>query len=283
MKRRESRYVKVARIAYHLAKETLPKYSHPKSKHRFTFQQLAACVLVMFYLNKSYRDMEEWLLATDQVVQALELPEIPDYSTLQRTYKKLRIKHFDQMKEQLLEEVGVEAEEAIASDSTGFSPSQASLHYVTRTGRKFNAWIKGAYAVGTRSLYILAWRYGHGPSNDVMHLNGLRRDAARYGRYHGRQRNWVMLADSGFDGKAVQAGDLIPPLRRAGKMVDPNRKAMADLVSQARLDGIFGQRWMTETVNSVIKRKFGGHVRSRLPMLQYREPILKGLIYDIHL
>lgn len=60
--------MKVARLAYQLAKETLPKYSHPKSKHRFTFQQLAACVLLMFYLHKTYRDMEEWLLATEQVV-----------------------------------------------------------------------------------------------------------------------------------------------------------------------------------------------------------------------
>ncbi len=39
--------------------------------------------------------MEAWLLATDQVVQVLELPEIPDYSTLQRPCKKLRMKDFD--------------------------------------------------------------------------------------------------------------------------------------------------------------------------------------------
>lgn len=76
MERRKSRYAKGARIAYHLAKETLPKYSHPNSKHRFTFQRLAASVLVLYYLNKFYRDLEEWLLATDQVVAVLELAEI---------------------------------------------------------------------------------------------------------------------------------------------------------------------------------------------------------------
>jgi hypothetical protein len=82
-------------------------------------------VLLMFYLDISYRDMEEWLLATDQVCQELELPRIPDHTTLQRTYKKLRKLDFDKMKNQLLDENSVE-EETVAVDSTGFSPGQAS-------------------------------------------------------------------------------------------------------------------------------------------------------------
>ncbi|MEM3434173.1 MAG: hypothetical protein QXP27_08355 [Candidatus Methanomethyliaceae archaeon] len=77
MDTRESRYVTVARIAYHLAQEVLPRYSHPKSPHRYTLPQLAACVLLMFYLRLSYRDMEEWLLATDKVCAVLELKRVP--------------------------------------------------------------------------------------------------------------------------------------------------------------------------------------------------------------
>lgn len=45
-------------IAYRLTQQVLPRYSHPKSLHRFTFPQLAACALLMFYLDLSYRDME---------------------------------------------------------------------------------------------------------------------------------------------------------------------------------------------------------------------------------
>ena len=45
----------------------------------------------MFYLNLSYRDMEERLLASEAVCQALELPQAPDYSPLQRTRKKPRM------------------------------------------------------------------------------------------------------------------------------------------------------------------------------------------------
>jgi len=281
MKTRESRYVKVARIAYHLTQESLPRYSHPKSPHHFTLPQLAACVLVMFYMDLSYRDMEEWLLASDQVCQTLELSRIPDHTTLQRTYKKLRMPDFEKMKNRLLDENGVD-EEGVASDSTGFSPGQASLYYQTRTGRLYQRWAKGIYAVGVASQFILAWRSGWGPGSDVAFLPGLRRDARRYGRYRGKRKAWVMMADSGFDGQTVQEDDLVPPVRRGGNLLSPERKARADLVSQARLDGLFGQRWKTETVNSVIKRKFGDTIRSRKRSLQRREPIIKGMVYNIH-
>ena len=58
MPTRESHYVRVARIAYALAQYTLPRYAHSKSRHDFTQPQLAACVLLMLYVNTSYRDME---------------------------------------------------------------------------------------------------------------------------------------------------------------------------------------------------------------------------------
>ncbi|NSW80477.1 MAG: hypothetical protein HPY54_15755 [Chthonomonadetes bacterium] len=50
----------------------------------------------------------------------------------------------------------------------------------------------------------------------------------------------------------------------------------------ARLDGVYGQRWQCEMVHSVIKRKFGDRVRSRRRLLQLREVLVKGLVYNIH-
>ena len=34
---RESRFVRIAKLAYHIAQQTLPTYSHPKSRHDYTF------------------------------------------------------------------------------------------------------------------------------------------------------------------------------------------------------------------------------------------------------
>lgn len=214
----------VAKIAYRLTKQALPKYSHAKSPHHFELPQLAACVLMMFSLNKSYRDMEEWLLATDKVCQALGLLRIPDHTTLQRTFKKLRKLDFEKMKNQILEEEDIQ-ESVIASDSTGFSPGQASLYYQTRSKRTYEHWLKGAYAVGTDSQYILSWQSGYGPSNDAAYLKALKRGCARFGTHsETKQRTWLMLADAGFDAKNLSPLDLIPPIRRHGKLVALNEK-----------------------------------------------------------
>ncbi len=68
---RESRFVCIAKLAYPIAQPTLPTYSHTKSRHNYTFPQRVACVMLKIYLNGTYRHLEEWLLATDQVRQAL--------------------------------------------------------------------------------------------------------------------------------------------------------------------------------------------------------------------
>ena len=279
--KRESRYTKVARIAYEVAQATLPRYSHAKSPHHFTLPQLAACVVLTYYLNRSYRDMEEWLVASDQVCEALDLERVPDHSTLSRTFKKLKQADWDRMLRALLRRMEVN-EEAIAADSTSFRLNQASLHYYNRAGKAFTDWIKGAYAVGTRSLLILGWASSRGSIPDFGFRPRLQRQVARYGCYHGKRRMWWLLADKGFDSGVFHAADLIPPIRRYGKITDPERQARADRVSQARLDGLYGQRWKTETVHSVIKRKFGDTIRSRSLRLQLREPIVKGLVYNFH-
>jgi hypothetical protein len=281
MPHRESRYVRVARLAHGLAQEVLPRYAHPKSPPRFTLPQVAACVLVMVYRNKSYRDMEEWLLATDAVCTALALQRVPDHSTLSRALKRLRLRDLDGMRRALLARLPV-TEDVIALDSTGYRRTQASASSQSRRGTTLRSWAKGVYAVGAASQLILAWRQGRGPAIDSPYLNGLRRDARRDGRYHGRERQWILLADKGFDGRGIEDGDLIPPVRRHGKVVAPARRARADLVAAARLDGVYGRRGKCETVPSVSKRKTGDTIRSRLPRNQRLEPVLKGLGYNLH-
>lgn len=283
MNPRESRFITVARYAYQIAQASLPQYSHPKSPHHFTLPQLTACVVLTFYLKLSYRDMEEWLLCSDQAQAVLELPRVPDHSTLARTFRKLRQADLHAMQQHLLELLQPE-EEAIAVDTTNFRLQHASAYYMTRTGRWYQDWIKGGYAVGTHSQLILGWRSGRGAASgsDIDYLTPLRNQARRWGKRQDGHRAWVLLGDSGFDGQATKPYDLIPPQRRGRAIKAPERKARADLIAAAQLDGLYGQRWKVETVNSVIKRKFGDTIRSRSRRLQFREPLFKALIYNFH-
>lgn len=283
MNTRESRYVTVARLAYQIAQATLPRYSHPKSPQHFTVPQLAACVLLTFYLRFSYRDMEEWLLATDQVRAVLELPRVPDHSTLARTFRKLKMADLEAMRTALLDKLKVE-EDAIAVDTTNFRLQHASAYYLTRTGRLYHDWLNGGYAVGIESQLVVGWRSGRGAASgsDIAYLTPLRRQAQAWGRQVAGRRAWVLLGDAGFDGRATQVGDLIPVQTRGQAIKDERRLARAALVTAARLDGVYGQRWKVETVISVIKRKLGDTIRSRSRRLQFREPLLKALVYNFH-
>ena len=282
MQRRESRYVKVARLAYQLAQEGLPRYTRPKSPHRYSLPQRVACGLMKFYLDVSYRDAQEWLLASDQVQAVLELKQVPDYSTLIRTFGLLRQSEWERLRHTLLDGLKVE-EEAISVDTTHFRLSQASAYFMTRSGRQYREWVKGGYAVGVSSQLILGWCSGRGIGYDQPYLEPLRRQARRYGQRNEQGKPvWVLLGDMGFDGKTTGPYDLIPPQRRHHAHMSAKRQARQELVFQARLEGLYGQRWKSETVNSVIKRKFGETICSRSLRLQRREPLVKGLVYNLH-
>jgi len=217
--------VRVARIAYQLAQSRLPKYTHVKSPHRFTFPQLAACVLMAFYLDMSYRDMEEWLLATDQVRAVLELKEVPDHSTLSRAAKRLKVVDLTRMRDELLGQAGVE-EDVVVADGTGFTPRQASSYYVNRTGKPIQEFIKGLYVMGLRTRFIVGWGSTRRRGIDSPHLPGLRRQAAVYGRHsHGRTA-WVMVADMGFDGPATRPLPLIGITVGSGLLSKTNGAAL---------------------------------------------------------
>jgi hypothetical protein len=210
------------------------------------------------------------------------------------------VRDFDKMKSLLLSELGIEGSESIiALDTTGFDLTGASAYYRSRRGNTYRQYIKGGYSVGTQSQFILGWLTGRGPTNDTGYLAGLRRQACKYGQYRGegcggggrgRRREWLLLADAGFDSKRVGEMDIVPPIRRGAgpggkgptKVVAPARQARAEMVWQARLDAVYGQRWKAETVNSVIKRRFGSAVRSRKLSLQKREAIIKAMVYNIH-
>lgn len=276
MKRKISHYQRVAEIAYAIAKQHVPLYRHKNSPHRFTWPQLVTCVLMTFYLDCSYRDMEDWLLVSETICRLLNLQEVPDHTTLCRAFHKLDIRLLRALQRLLLQRMRLK-EVAMGIDSTGFRTDQASAYYSFRNGRPKKDWVKGAYAVGIASQFILGTCASYGRYQDSVLLKSLRYQSRSYAL-----RQYALLADAGFDGRQIQLGDIIPPVRRHGALRAPERIARAELVAQARLDGLYGQRWKCETVHSVIKRKFGDTVRSRTTRLHFREIFVKGLIYNIH-
>ncbi len=200
---RESRLTQLAKLAYHIAQQTLPAYTHLKSRHDYTFPQRVACVILKIYLNFTYRQMEEWLLATDQVRQALQLTHLPDHTTLARTFAKLSQQQWQQFNDALLQHLQVQ-EMTVAVDTTGFGNDTASAYYQSRCGRTRRWWHKGGFVVGTESQLILGMQVGRGPGSDAKWLAPLRAQARRYVVGAGRSGRFWLLADAGFDGRDVE-------------------------------------------------------------------------------
>jgi hypothetical protein len=140
--KRESKYVRFARLAYAVAQASVPRYAHPKSPQRFTQPQIVVCLLLTQYLNLSYRNTEEWLLASAEVRTVLEMTDVPDHSTISRMLKRLTLPRLEAMLAQVLSQLEGK-EDVVAMDATGFRFTQASAYYTTRNGRKHRDWVKG--------------------------------------------------------------------------------------------------------------------------------------------
>ena len=281
--KRESQYVVWVRLAYAMTAAMLPKYRHRNSPKTYTQPQLVAAVLLGFYVDLGYRDLEAWLLASEAICEVLGLRQVPDHTTLCRAYGALSEGQQRALNGWLLEQEAVQTS-VVAIDATGFSPSHASQHYLSRCGRHMTTYRKGFYVIDVDRRYILGWREAPGPGgSDAQYLNGLRRQAFPYARRVGPRYELAVLADKGFDGPQARPTDFIRPRRGQHPVRRPDRRLRADLTDMAHLDGFMGQRWSIETVMSVIKRKSGDTIRSRRLLRQRREIGIKALVYNLPL
>lgn len=279
---RESLYVRYARLAYEVTQATFACYRHRNSPHWYTQPQLISCVLLGFYLDLSYRDLEEWLLASSEVRAVFGLEAVPHSSSLCRTFQRLRLAELEQLHAQLLAQLNLETA-LVAVDASGFRPTRASQHYLSRCGRLMRDYVKGFYAVATEQQYIVAWRYARGPSgSDAPYWACLRRRVTRFLKPVNRLVSWVLVADKGFDGPQLRPHDLVPPRQGQHPVRRADRRERLTFTRQARLDGILGQRWIVETVFSVMKRKSGDALRSATAARQRRELAWKALVYNLH-
>lgn len=92
----------------------------------------------------------------------------------------------------------------------------------------------------------------------------------------------LFIADSGFDSNENMEYTHMPLIKRGGKLSNPKRKAYDEDFKTLNSQKLYRKRWKIESVNSVIKRKFGETIYARKDSNKKKELILKGFIYNIH-
>jgi hypothetical protein len=261
---------RILQVAHALGKQRLRTYWHRFSPKKFTLPQLFACLVLKEFLRLDYRKLSALLEDAPSLAAAIELKQVPHFSTFQKAAARLLV--FRRVQLLLDETVRAATDERImrkhvalaAIDGTGFETRHISAYFVKRRARA----CKTAYETTTYTRYpvanvlcdcdshlVLGVVTGRGPGPDDPYFRPVVEQAAQ------RVKIAALAADAGYDSEAAhtyareQCGcrTLIPATRgrpTSQRLRGYWRQRMRTRFNHAK----YGQRWQVETVNSMIKR-----------------------------
>ncbi|WP_457549950.1 transposase [Archaeoglobus sp.] len=216
--------------------------------------------------------MEEEFLVRDVLRKALNLKEVPHYSTICKAVKRLRKEDLKGLLKESAKLLEVKLD-VLAIDSTGLREDNASFYYAKRSGKKRKSWTKMTIVVDVESQVILSEDVRMGPGNDGVVLREMfeRGDIPKCE---------VLLADSGYDCKGNEEIAVFKPIRRRGCYKSEERINTFLRWFFTHVSGLYGKRWIVETVISVIMLS-SDRIKSRYPYSKLVETHLIPVSYNI--
>lgn len=277
------KFKKVADFCYELFRiAELRLYSHKFSKKKFSqFQHLFLLVYKQFR-KFTYEELLTDIVGNTDLRAYLGLNKLPHYTTLIKFAGRLPCIVLDKLVlafKHLLPEP-----KKVAIDATGISLDNASPHYCKRIGKSFEKrpFMKTTFIVDIDNFFILLCKMRKKTRHDVIDAKPMIRKLALH------YEPEVFYADRGYDADSIfqlcfeklNAYPLIlqrrldvPKHRRKGTY----RKQTFDVFDYCE----YLQRNKIETLNSMIKRRFGSNVKSRTDKLQKVEILTRVIAYNI--
>lgn len=273
------------RLAYRLAGHVLPPYGSKFSPKKFTQPSLLACLCLKEYLKLDYRGLEALLVSAAELRAAVGLRTVPDHSTFHWFARH-------QVRPRLLVQVLEAAarlfprrrngRHVVAVDATGFSRRPASRYYVAKLTHWRHRYLQWSTLVWTKPLVICAQAAHGGPGSGYRFLRPLIEQTRALLPIR------RLVADADYDSEAHHRWlredcgieSIIPATRgRPGRPTQqPYRRRMQRYFPHRP----YGQRWMVETVYSVVKRKFGEALTTRRYWQQVKQAFLRGITYNLY-
>jgi transposase len=270
----------------------VPKYSSEYSKKVYDDHSKIGLLVLKQYLDVSYREL-------CSMISSMKLwrGRVPDHSTLVKFSLRLDANVMDRVLWAVAHMLCGEGLTA-AADSTGFSFSNASRHFVKRLRELDNdtdaadntrkRFAKASFAVDADTKMILACDCVDSRHADVKRFRFLVDDLV-----NGEFEIKYVVADKGYDAEYVhvdirerlKAGSFIPirkiePARVEGSRVKTsgfNRARMKFFFDET----IYNKRSQVETVNSMIKRKMGDTVNGRTEGSRHKEILFRCIAHNI--
>jgi hypothetical protein len=282
-------------VAYDAACRALPAHRHKFSPKKFTQPQLLACLVLKEFQRLDYRGLADHLADHADLCRLIGLDVVPHFTTFQKAADRLLKAAparalFDAVLAAALEaKVRKRRVPLAAIDGTGLESRHVSRYYVKRrsktgTGTQettYSKFPKVVLVTDCRTHLVLAAVPGRGPASDLVLFKAALKQAV------GRARIGTLSADADFDGEWVHEHvrsygirTLIPPERGRPSAKPPAgkwRRRMKQQFDKRK----YGQRWQTETVNSMVKRRLGSALRARGYWSQCREIILRVITHNV--
>ena len=263
-----SQLLKFTQVCRHLATEQVPLYSSKFSKHTFTQPQLVVLYCLKIKLGVTYRELGDWLREMPRIRETLGLKQLPHFTTVQKAFQRLSLavwRVLQRISASLLLGDGV-----AAVDASGWDRSYASRYYTQRVKLQIRA-LKTTLLVDTRAQTVLD-----------LHVTTTRKHDTQIGPQL-TERNLeqfeTLAADKGYDDQAHRN-----QLKAWGKrpLIKHREFKPYDKAANARMDQeLYHRRSLVETVISVLKRKYGATVSSRVWWRQFRELVAMCVVYNV--
>lgn len=279
--------VQFAQVALPVAETILPRYRSKFSKHQFTQPQLLVILCLMRYEDWTFRETEVRLSEHSDLRQALQLDQVPDYTTLYRFMRRLDETLLARLLQETVRQLPNPAAErlTIAVDATSLTPGSVSTFFVHRRrdqppGFTWRHWVKWVVAVDVTRQVLVAQIAKRGPTNDSATLRPLV-DQAQQVHAVG-----LVLADGEFDSernhqhvRALGAKSIIPPTR--GKPTWKVQGIRAQLRRRFPRK-LYRQRALIESVFSAVKRKLSQKAPGRSLETQRLQALLLGVTFNLY-
>jgi hypothetical protein len=241
----------------------------------------------MRYQDWTFREAETRLREHQELRAALQLPAVPDYTTLYRFLRRLDDHTVERGLGETVRRLRRRRRRPVSAaiDGTGLSYNSVSTFFVRRMEQhaersvQHRHWLKWVIVVDVQQQILLAQRAHQGPGSDVRALPGLLDVAARAAPIR------LVLADAEFDSEPnhehirqrLGAQSIIPAKRRG----IPNG-TIRNQMFRAFPKKPYRQRAKIETVFSVVKRKLSSRAPGRSLTIQIRQALLLGLAYNLY-
>jgi Transposase DDE domain. len=272
----------------------IPKHSSEFSNRLYDDRLKIELLIVRQYLDISFRELCT-ILPSLRVWNG----RCPDHSTLVKFSAKVGTMVLDRVLRSIAMML-CRTDMTVAVDSTGFSCSNASRHFVKRlkemnkdkkityAGSSVKGFSKTSLAVDTSSKMILACDCVDSDHADVKRMSYIVDDLV-----DGGFKIKYIVADKGYDAEYVHA-DIRERLN--AKAFIPIRKWEQARIetSKVRTTGfnrgmmkfffdkdVYDQRCQVETVNSMIKRKMGDTVYGKTELSRHKEILLRCIAHNI--